>query len=75
MQKIKKLQAIIKKFKQEKQSLELWNTKLQYRVKQLKEKNKEKRELSKKARKMNIKIYWNNVVLKTKLKAHSSFPQ
>jgi hypothetical protein len=64
----KKFHIAIKNLKQEKLALELWNTKLQEKVQKLKTKNKNQHELSKKVRKMNIKMYWNNVVLKTKLK-------
>jgi hypothetical protein len=67
-QKIKKLQTTIKKLKQERLALELWNAKLQEKVQKLKTKNKNQHEMSKKVRKMNIKLYWSNVVLKTKLK-------
>jgi hypothetical protein len=62
------LQAVIKELKQEKQALELWNVKLQDKVQKMKAKNKGQRELSKKVSKMNIKLYCNNVVLKTKMK-------
>jgi predicted RNase H-like nuclease (RuvC/YqgF family) len=69
---IKKLQEVIKELKHEKQALELWNGKLQDKVKKLKAKNKEQREFSNKVRKMNIKLYWGNVVLKTNLKQENS---
>jgi hypothetical protein len=58
--------------KQEKQTLETWNVKLQEKVQKMKEKLKTQRELSKKVRKMNIKLYWSNVVLKTKLQQENS---
>jgi predicted RNase H-like nuclease (RuvC/YqgF family) len=64
---IEEFQMTIKELKQENKSLEVWNGKLQERVQRLKEKHKSQRELLKKVRKMNIKLYWSNVVLKTKL--------
>jgi len=65
---IEESQMTIKELKQEKKSLEVWNGKLQKRVQSLKEKHKSQRELLKNVGKMNIKLYWSNVILKTKLK-------
>jgi hypothetical protein len=58
--------------KQENQTLEIWNAKLQEKFQKLKEKHKTQHELSKKVRKMNIKLYWSNVVLKNKLQQENS---
>jgi hypothetical protein len=55
--KFKKLQTSIEKLKQERLALELWNAKIQERVKKLKTKNKNKQEMFKKVRNMNIKLY------------------
>jgi hypothetical protein len=41
---------------------------LQEKLHKLKKKNKNQHEMPKKVRKMNTKLYWNNVVLKTNLK-------
>jgi hypothetical protein len=76
----KKLQAAIKELKQEKLALEHWNAKQQEKLQKLKTKRKNQRKLLKKVRKMNIKLYWHNVVLKTKMKQEnikgsSSTPQ
>jgi predicted RNase H-like nuclease (RuvC/YqgF family) len=71
-QRTEEFQIAIKELKQENQTLEIWNAKLQEKVQKLKEKNKTQHEFSKKVRKMNIKLYWSNVVLKTKLQQENS---
>jgi hypothetical protein len=71
-QKIEELQTIVKELEQEKRTLELWNAKLQDKVQKLKAENKGQHELSNKVRKMNIKLYWSNVVLNTKIKQERS---
>jgi hypothetical protein len=50
----------------------VWNAKLQEKVQNLKEKHKKQHDFSKKIKKKNIKLYWTNVVLKTKLKQEIS---
>jgi hypothetical protein len=70
--KIKKFHTVIKELNFEKQALEFWKDKLQDKVEKLKAKNKEPCELSNKVGKMNINLYWRNVVLKTNLKQENS---
>jgi len=67
--KIKKLQAIIEELNHENKALELWKDKQQDKVEKMKGKNKEQPKFSNKIKNMNIKIYWGNLVLKTKLLA------
>jgi hypothetical protein len=66
-QSTEEFQIVIKYLKQENQTFETWNAKLQEIVQKMKENLKTQHGLSKKVRKMNIKLYWSNVVLKTKL--------
>jgi hypothetical protein len=58
--------------KKENQTLDIWNAKLHEKVQKLKEKLKTQSESSKKGRKMNIKLYCSNVMLKTKLQQENS---
>jgi hypothetical protein len=48
--------------------IEQWNAKQQEKLQKLKKKNKDQQILLKEVRETNIKLYWHNVVLKTKLK-------
>jgi hypothetical protein len=65
---VKELQTMIMKLKQEKWMIEQWNAKQQEKLQKLKKKNKDQQTLLKEVRETNIKLYWHNVVLKTKLK-------
>jgi hypothetical protein len=58
---------MIMKLKQEKWMIEQWNAKQQEKLQKLK-KNKDQQKLLREVRETNIKLYWHNVVLKTKLK-------
>ena len=64
--------TIIEYFRQQNQSLEVWNAKLQEKVQKLKEKHKKQCDFTKKIKKKNIKLYQTNVVLKTKVKQEIS---
>jgi hypothetical protein len=48
--------------------IEQWNAKQQEKLQKLKKKKKDQQALLKEVREANIKLYWHNVVLKTKLK-------
>jgi hypothetical protein len=65
---VKELQGIIMKLRQEKSLVEKWNAKQQEKIQELKKKRKDQQALLKEVRESNIKLYWHNVVLKTKLK-------
>jgi hypothetical protein len=57
---------MIMKLKQEKWMIEQWNAKQQEKLQKLK-KNKDQQTLLKEVRETKTKLYWRNVVLKTKL--------
>jgi hypothetical protein len=65
---VRELQTIIMQLKQEKSMVEQWNAKQQEKLQKLKKKKKDQQALLKEVREENIKLYWHNVVLKTKLK-------
>jgi hypothetical protein len=65
---VKELQTMIMKLKQEKWMIEQWNAKQQEKLQKLKKKKKDQQALLKEVREENIKLYWHNVVLKTKMK-------
>jgi hypothetical protein len=69
---LEEYRTIIEDLRQHNQRLEVWNAKLQEKVQKLKEKHKKQHDFTKKIRKKNIKLYWTNVVLKTKLKQEIS---
>jgi hypothetical protein len=52
--------------------IEQWNAKQQEKLQKLKKKNKDQQTLLKEVRETNIKLYWHNVVLKTKLKQRNT---
>ena len=60
------------KLKKEKWMIEQWNAKQQEKLQKLKKKNKDQQTLLKEVRETNIKLYWHNVVLKTKLKQRNT---
>ena len=59
---------MIKQLKKEKYFVEQWNVKQQEKIQDFKSKRKEKKALFKEVRESNIRLYWHNVVLITKLK-------
>jgi hypothetical protein len=65
---VKELKATIRHLKQEKYMLEQWNVKQQEKLQKVKKKKKDQQVLLKEVREENIRLYWHNVVLKTKLK-------
>jgi DNA repair ATPase RecN len=65
---VKELQGIIRKLKKEKSFVEQWNAKQQEKIQELKRKRKDQKALLKEVRESNIRLYWHNVVLTTKLK-------
>lgn len=65
---VKELQTMIMKLKQEKWMIEQWNAKQQEKLQKLKKKKKDQQALLKEVKEANIKLYWHNVVLKTTLK-------
>jgi len=65
---VPKLQSMIKKLKKEKDFVEQWNSKQQEKIQDFKRKRKEQKELLKEVRESNIRLYWHNVVLTTKIK-------
>ena len=56
------------KLKQEKWMIEQWNVKQQEKLQKFNKKNKDQQAFLKEVRETNIKLYWHNVALKTKLK-------
>jgi hypothetical protein len=65
---VKELQSMIKQLKKEKAFVEQWNAKQQEKIQDFKRKRKEQKALLKEVRESNIRLYWHNVVLTTKLK-------
>jgi hypothetical protein len=65
---VKELQSMIKQLKKEKDFVEQWNAKQQEKIQDFKRKRKEQKALLKEVRESNIRLYWHNVVLTTKLK-------
>jgi hypothetical protein len=65
---VKELQSMIKQLKKEKAFVEQWNAKQQEKIHDFKRKRKEQKALLKEVRESNIRLYWHNVVLTTKLK-------
>jgi len=65
---VKELQSMIKQLNKEKYFVEQWNSKQQEKIQDFKKKRKEKKALLKEVRESNIRLYWHNVVLTTKLK-------
>jgi hypothetical protein len=66
--KVKELKSMIKQVKKEKYFVEQWNAKQQENIQDFKRKRKEQKALLKEVREFNIRLYWHNVVLTTKLK-------
>jgi hypothetical protein len=58
----------VRQLKKEKVQIEQWNARQQERIQDFKKKKKEQRALLKELREINFRLYWNNVVLTTKLK-------
>jgi hypothetical protein len=65
---VKELQGIIRKLRKEKSFVEQWNAKQQEKIQEFKRKRKDQKALLKEVRESNIRLYWHNVVLTTKLK-------
>jgi hypothetical protein len=58
----------VRQLKKEKALIEQWSARQQENIEGFKKKKKEQRALLKELREIKFKLYWNNVVLTSKLK-------
>jgi hypothetical protein len=63
---------MVKQLKKEKSQVEQWSAKQQEKIQGFKKKRKEQKALLKELREPNFKLYWNNIVLTTKLKQRTT---